>query len=387
MLKTGRQSRWSLLAAVLAAVLGLAAAPAAASSAGWPTLDAIQAEAYAVYDRSTGQFVFEHQADRIGYPASTTKIMTALLALEELPPDLEATVSEKAVTLGSASSKVGLLAGEVVQVSDLIAGLLVASGNDAANVLAETLDGTTDRFALRMNSKATELGLTQTHFCNPSGLHDDNHVTTARELALLTDYALDNEQFRALAGLSQYVMPPTNLHPYPGWGLLNNSNRLLLFGETAFQSAYIARYTGVKTGSTYYAGNCLVAAAELVDGRELISVILGARDADRAGSTFIYSRTLLHEAARQLLGPLPSDAPEASATPAPPTPLPTPTQTAPVTQPAPVETGTAEPPAKDGFWRADPWRTAFILLVPLIIAAGLAGRRRRRKPVKPRRVR
>jgi len=375
--------------AILAAVLGLAAVPAAASSGLWPPLDAIQAEAYVVFDRSTGEFVIEHQADKISYPASTTKIMTALLALENLPPDLETTVSENAVALGSASSKVGLLAGEVVRVRDLIAGLLVASGNDAANVLAETLDGTCEQFASRMNLKAAELGLTNTHFSNPSGLHDDSHVTTARELALLADHAMSNEQFRALAGLGWYVMPPTNLHPYPGWGLLSNSNRLLLFGESAFQSAYIARYTGVKTGSTYYAGNCLVAAAELVDGRELISVILGAHDADRAGSTFIYSRTLLHEAASRILGPVPTSTPEPepSATPPPPSTPPTPTQAAMPTQPAPTETGDAESAAKAGFWRADPWRTAFILLLPVTLAVGLAGRRRRRKPIRPRRVR
>jgi hypothetical protein len=176
--------------------------------------------------------------------------------------------------------------------------------------------------------------------------------------------------------------------PVSGLGLLSNSNRLLLFGESAFQSAYIARYTGVKTGSTYYAGNCLVAAAELVDGRELISVILGAHDADRAGSTFIYSRTLLHEAASRILGPVPTSTPEPepSATPPPPSPLPTPTQAAFPTHSAPTETGDTEPAAQAGFWRADPWRTAFILLLPVTLAAGLAGRRRRRKPIRPRRV-
>jgi energy-coupling factor transporter ATP-binding protein EcfA2 len=199
------QSRWAVLMAILAAVLGLAAVPAAASSGLWPPLDAIQAEAYVVFDRSTGEFVIEHQADKISYPASTTKIMTALLALENLPPDLETTVSENAVALGSASSKVGLLAGEVVRVRDLIAGLLVASGNDAANVLAETLDGTYEQFASRMNLKAAELGLTNTHFCNPSGLHDDSHVTTARELALLADHAIATSSsvlWQALVGMS-----------------------------------------------------------------------------------------------------------------------------------------------------------------------------------------
>jgi D-alanyl-D-alanine carboxypeptidase len=352
----------------------------------WPSLSEIQASAWIVYDRSTKKAILEKNADAVLYPASTTKIMTALLVLENLPLEQLVTASEMAVKLGSASSKVGLVAGETVMVRDLVAGMMVASGNDAANVFAETMDGSNEAFALRMNEKAAEFGLRQTHFCNPSGLHDDAHVSTARELALLADHAMANDQFREIASLKSYVMPATNKHPYLGWALLTNSNRLLTFGDTAFRSDYVARYTGIKTGTTGYAGNCLVAAAELVDGRELISVLLGV-PGSAPGNSFNSTYTLINAAAQIVLqGYVPGQTEPTGppATPAPsltPSLTPSPAATATSGQPTGSEsdpgsqtsetTGSTSPTAEpgrpgsggfSGFITADPWRMAFILL-------------------------
>lgn len=422
-------SAMSLLLVLLIVTLPvcLPAAPATAAEApwsfqpaeAWPSLSDIQASAWIVFDSSTKKAILEKNADAILFPASTTKIMTALLVLENLPLEQVVTASETAVKLGSASSKVGLVAGETVMVRDLVAGMMVASGNDAANVFAETIDGSNEAFALRMNARAAELGLVQTHFCNPSGLHDDAHVSTARELALLADHAMKNEQFRTIASLKSYVMPPTNSHPYLGWALLTNSNRLLSFGDAAFRSDYIVRYTGIKTGTTGYAGNCLVAAAELVDGRELISVLLGV-PGTAAANIYNSTHTLINEAARIALQDYVPDQTEPTGSPTAPTS--TPAQS-PSGSPAPTTTGgqptssgsdptssqttatTADTVPTDrtgwsdhdglsGFITANPWRMAFILLGLFGVALYIRGsfqtkqrrKNRRRRPL-PEKVR
>ncbi|MDW7656042.1 MAG: hypothetical protein SCM11_02580, partial [Bacillota bacterium] len=276
--------------------------------------------------------------------------------------------------------------------------MMVASGNDAANVFAEAIDGSNETFALRMNEKATELGLTVTHFCNPSGLHDDAHVSTARELAMLADHAMKNDQFREIVSLRSYVMPPTNKHPYLGWALLINSNKLLTFGDTAFRSDYVARYTGIKTGTTGYAGNCLVAASELVDGRELISVLLGV-PGSAAGNSYNSTYTLINAAAQIVLQDYDPGQTETTVPPATPAPSLTPSLT---TTPATTatsgqptgsesdsgsnqttaqpgyteptsETGIKETSGISGFITTNPWRMAFILLVLFLIALYIRG--------------
>ena len=269
---------------------------------GWPTLDEIKADAWLVLDRQTGRTVLEKNADKVMFPASTTKIMTAILALEYGHLDREVTVSRTAVNLTSGSSKVGFVSGEIIALRDVLAGLMVGSGNDAANVIAETLAGSNEGFALQMNKMASRLGMTSSHFCNPSGLQDYSHVVTARDMARLADYAMDNPEFRALVNLRSYAMPATNKHPYLGWSLLFNTNKLLNFGDTAFRSDYIREYSGIKTGSTDVAGNNLIAAAISVGGHELISVLMGVPPGMNSCTTFNYSRTLLDEAARMVDG-------------------------------------------------------------------------------------
>jgi D-alanyl-D-alanine carboxypeptidase len=273
----------------------------------WPTLEEIRASAWIVFDRKTDQVVLEFEADKVLFPASTTKIMTAVLAIESGDMERKLTASHAAVNLTSASSKVGFVAGEEVVMRDVIAGLMVASGNDAANMIAESLGGSKEGFAALMNNKARKIGMKDSFFCNPSGLQDYSHVVTVRDMVVLTDYALGIPEFRELVSLKTYAMPSTNKHPFVGWGLFTNTNKLLVYGDTGFHSDYIKQYIGVKTGSTNEAGNNLVSAAITTEGHELICVIYGVPSAGYPCSTFNYSRTLLVEAAKKIATqPLPT---------------------------------------------------------------------------------
>lgn len=379
----------------------------------WPDLADFKASAWVVYDREREQPILAYHDEQPLYPASTTKIMTAVLALEHLKPDQELMASADAVALTSGSSKIGLKAGEVMKVRDLLAGLMLASGNDAANVLAEAIDGNLVDFTQRMNQKAKELGMEQTHFCNPSGLHEDAHVTSARDLAVLADYAMDNDQFRALVGRHTYILPATNMHSYLGWGLLVNSNRLNFYDEITLGSKHVKGYTGIKTGTTAYAGSCLVSSAMLVDGRELIAVVLGVPTNHSDYNAFSVTHGLIEEAARQTTrsketGEMVTGNP---------TVVPTkPAMTIETTleeKPSPaVSTAPLQPtatpiviPEKSGtsgrsgliaFVTQNPWRTAFIILAAALAVVSIQGwqRARRRKArraaraaaIRPRRV-
>lgn len=298
-----------LAAIILTAVIfsptgGLSAAvwtvPASAGNEDvWPAVADIEATSYMVIDLTDGKTLLaDHPDDRV-FPASTTKIMTALLALETGDLDQVITVSAQAVQLSANASKAGLLAGEQITLRDALAGLMLVSGNDAATAIAETLAGSTNAFAERMNARAEELGMTSTLFVNANGLHDANHYTTARDMTILAAAAWQYPLFRELAALERYSMPPTNLHPYSGWGLLTNTNRFLQFGNDVLGSEYISHYDGIKTGTTTQAGACLVSAATTVSGHELIAVIFGV-PIDSVSSVFIDSRMLLSAAAAAL---------------------------------------------------------------------------------------
>lgn len=195
--------------------------------------------------------------------ASTTKIMTALIVLEN------ADLSEKVVVPKSAcgveGSSMYLVEGETLTVADLLYGLMLTSGNDAATALAIAVCGSENAFVDLMNKKAEELGLLSTHFTNPSGLPDDNHYTTAYELALITSAALQNDIFSQIVSTKSIRVPYKN---NPNGRLLKNHNKLLSLYEYAI---------GVKTGFTKKAGRCLVSAAKK-DGVILICVTLNAPD-------------------------------------------------------------------------------------------------------------
>lgn len=227
----------------------------------------------------TSQVFYERAADERAYPASTTKIMTCILALES-GEDLET-----AVTVGEEvkkgftehSSLMGLEVGETVRLRDLLYGLMLVSGNDAAAAIAVHLAGSIESFADRMNSKAAELGMTGTHFVNPHGVHNDEHYTTARDMAKLASYALQNEQFRSVVSTATYTVDASNLRAEPL--VLQNTNKLINTLATDTESCLYEYAIGIKTGDTTKAGKCLVAAAEK-DGATAIIVLFGdANDA------------------------------------------------------------------------------------------------------------
>ena len=255
-------------------------------------LTALPAAAFADYDYAsvptpkmivtdgsdTSQVFYERLADERAFPASTTKIMTCMLALESGDLDATFTVGEE-VKKGFTehSSLMGLEIGETVRLRDLLYGLMLVSGNDAAAAIAVHLSGSISGFADRMNAKAAELGMTGTHFVNPHGVHNDDHYTTARDMAKLAAYALKNETFREIVSTASYSVEPTNLHTEAR--LLQNTNKLINTLDTDTESCLYEYAIGIKTGDTNKAGKCLVAAAEK-DGATAIIVLFGdANDA------------------------------------------------------------------------------------------------------------
>ena len=236
-----------------------AKADATALSAPRTAPPACGARAMVLLDADSGTLLAAQNADARLPMASTTKIMTALVVLDHLPLDRVVTVSPAAT--GVEGSSVYLFAGEQITVETLLYALLLSSANDAAVALALETAGTVADFAALMNKKAAELGLTDTHFCNPHGLHDEEHYTTARELALLTAQALKNECFARIVSTKRHTVKQNGTD---ATRLFLNHNRLL----GSFEGAI-----GVKTGYTKAAGRCLVSAAER-EGLRLVCVTL-----------------------------------------------------------------------------------------------------------------
>lgn len=189
--------------------------------------------------------------------ASTTKIMTATVIIENC--DLNQTIEVSKKAAGTGGSRLGLKTGDMITIRDLLYGLMLCSGNDAAVALAETAGGSIQGFSELMNNKAKELGLNNTHFESPHGLDSDGHYTTAYELALLSDYALKNPTFLQIVGTKNYTI---TINGYPK--TLSNTNELL----GALNGVY-----GIKTGFTNGANRCLVTACKR-DDMDIICVVL-----------------------------------------------------------------------------------------------------------------
>ena len=217
------------------------------------------AKAAILINGDTGEVIYEQNADEKLPMASTTKIMTALLLCEN--GDFEKEITVTAEMLRVEGSSMGLLANDKVTFHDLLYGLLLASGNDAANVVAFALGGTVNGFVGLMNKKAEQLGLNSTHFVTPSGLDADGHYTTARDLSTLARIAMQNKDFASAASCESAVL---NYGNPPYRRSLTNHNKLL----KTFDGA-----VGVKTGFTKKSGRCLVSAARR-DGKYLIAVTL-----------------------------------------------------------------------------------------------------------------
>ncbi|MBO5479512.1 MAG: D-alanyl-D-alanine carboxypeptidase [Clostridia bacterium] len=219
----------------------------------------------------TGKILYEKDADKKMYPASTTKIMTAILALENRLLTDTATVSYNAIfTVPVGYNNANLQLDETLTYEQLLHVLLIPSANDAANVIAEDIAGSVESFASMMNTKARELGCENTHFVNANGVHDENHYSTAYDLALIGKYAMNNETFRKLVSTVRYTLPVTNKYDKEDRVFLT-TNRLV----NPKSGQYYEYATGIKTGYTDAAKNCIVASAKK-DNMELICVIMGA---------------------------------------------------------------------------------------------------------------
>lgn len=221
-----------------------------------PTLNSRIAVAY---DRKSGEVIWGKDEHKRTAMASTTKIMTAIVTLENC--DLTQTVTISKKSAGTGGSRLGLKADDKITMNDLLYGLMLKSGNDAAVAIAETVGGSVEGFAELMNEKAKELKLENTHYVTPHGLDDPEHYTTAVELAKLADYALQNETFAKIVNTKNYTV---TINGYPK--SISNTNELL---------GYLEGVNGVKTGFTNNAGRCLVTSVNR-NGFEIITVILQA---------------------------------------------------------------------------------------------------------------
>ncbi len=235
--------------------------------AGWPQGDAVQADSAIVMDADTGAVLYAKDIDQELYPASITKIMTALLALENGNLDDVVTFSEYAVySIEYGSSHLGLTEGEELTLEQCLYGILLASANEISNAVAEHIGGDVETFADMMNQRAEELGCTHTHFVNPHGLHDENHYTTAHDMALIMQEALKNPKFCEIIGTEEYFFPETNLVDEKRYFI----NHHKMVEEEGMEYDGII---GGKNGFTDEAWNTLVTAAER-DGQKLICVVM-----------------------------------------------------------------------------------------------------------------
>ena len=234
----------------------------------------ITSEAALLIEPITGKILYAKNEREKKYPASTTKILTAILTIENCDLNEKVIVDYDSLAIvPSGYTTATLQVGEELSVEQLLEVLLVQSANDAANVLAKHVGGSIESFSTMMNSKASEIGCTDSHFVNPSGKHEEDHYSTAYDLALIMNYCMKNDTFKRLASLKSCIIPPTNKYEQR---VYNNTNELLRVDTAQVKSNYYYPYAiAGKTGYTTQAKNCLVSVANK-DGLELICVILGA---------------------------------------------------------------------------------------------------------------
>ena len=234
----------------------------------WPQAPEIAEETGILMEATTGQVLFDKEMDEIRYPASTTKIMTALLILENVK-DLSQTVTFTDVItpdLAPGNSTINAQIGEQLTVEECLYGIMLASANEVCTQMAVYVAGSVENFVSMMNKRAAELGCENTHFVNANGLPDPNHYTTAHDLARILTAAIQNEDFCRISGSASYTIPPTNMTPYSR--NLENSNALIKEGEYHYEGVIAG-----KTGHTEAAKNTLVTAASR-DGMTLVCVVL-----------------------------------------------------------------------------------------------------------------
>lgn len=229
----------------------------------------IYSEAAILIDKDTSKILYSKNANQKMYPASTTKILTAILAIEHFSLDEKLTASYEAVmSIPSGYSNAAIQVGESLTVKELLEVFLVHSANEAGYILAENISGSFSDFAELMNKKSLEIGCKHTHFTNPSGLHDENHYSTAYDLSLIARYCMNNETFRSLVSMTSCTIAPTDKYDER---YFKNTNEML----NSKSQYYNENIIGIKTGYTSQAQNCLISGFKK-GNMELISVVLGA---------------------------------------------------------------------------------------------------------------
>lgn len=242
----------------------------------------LYAKSAILIEASSGDVIFEKDADAVMYPASTTKIMTVLLGLMMGDPGQTVYLSDSAMYgIQEDDATMDLEVGESIKFEDLLYGTFVRSANEGANLIAESVSGSIGAFVDVMNEAAAMYGLTSTHFMNPNGLHDDNHYSTVRDMAKLARVAMENEAFRDIAKTYTYSLPASNLHRAR---VLTHSSRRF-FNPSLEENPHFYEYAnGIKTGYHSRAGYCFVGSAEK-NGIELISVVFYTSENGRWSDT------------------------------------------------------------------------------------------------------
>ena len=234
----------------------------------------VKAEAYCVINRKDGSIVYSKNMDDRYYPASITKIMTALVAMEHADMDEVVTITASDVALSADSQVCGLAEGDQIQMSELFHALLVYSANDAAMAIARTVgDGSVDTFVQMMNETAQSLGMTGTHFVNPHGLHDDDHYTTVYDIYLMLNEAMKHQEFTDITQLSNYTITYTSADGTQRQKWLDATDQYLTGESSAPKGVTIL---GGKTGTTDKAGACLALMVQNNYGEPYVSIVLDA---------------------------------------------------------------------------------------------------------------
>ncbi len=271
---------------LLAFALGLPAAYAEGGDGG-EDKDNVRFSALSPYvlfmDMNTGRVLYEKNADEKIYPASTVKIMTVVLALENCNLEDKATAGQAALdSVPDGVTTMNLMPGESLTVRQLIYGAMLASAADATNVLGEAVSGSVGEFVKLMNKKAKELGMNDTNFSNTHGEHDDRTYTTVRDMAVLARYAMENQDFREIVKTDQYTIQPTE--KYKEERSLVNSNYMV--SRVKRSDYYYSKAIGIKAGYTQEAGSCLIEAAKNND-MELLALTFGSSTVDGKAQGYV----------------------------------------------------------------------------------------------------
>ena len=246
---------------------GISVEKLANDTANWPQGPAVWAESAVVMDLDSGTFLYSKNMDVAKYPASITKILTTLIAIEHSRLSEKVTFSENAVYgIEQGSSNIGIRLGENLTMEDCLYGMMLESANEVCVAVAEHISGSVDAFVELMNQKAASLGCTNTHFTNPNGLPDENHYTTAHDMALIAQAAYNNATFRKVCQTTTYCIGKTNKCGEERW--LSNHHKMLPDRDYTYEGC-----TGGKTGFTSLAGNTLVTFARR-NGMTLVSACM-----------------------------------------------------------------------------------------------------------------